>query len=353
MNHHSPDRPIPVGILGASGTSGTELAALVEAHPRMRVAFATSRSAAGRSLRDVDPGAPDMPLVHADDIDPSSVELVFTCLPHGASAPIVQSILDAGPRVVDLSGDYRLRDEATHAAIYGSARKAETAAAAAYGLTELARDKVDQARLVANPGCYPTCAALGLAPLVARDMVQGTVVIDAKSGVSGAGRSPKPGTLYVAVVDDVRPYKLGTAHRHRTEIVQTLSRVAPQGKAAPTVIFNPHVVPIERGMLATMVVEVPGHTAADVLDALRETYAGEPLIEVRDQPARIRAVCRTPRAQLGVSDVEGTDHVVVTSTIDNLGKGAAAQAVQNANRMLGLPETAGLLASMPLRSETR
>ena len=352
MNQPISRRAIPVGILGASGTSGAELTRLVEDHPDLELRFATSRSAAGRSLCDLDPACPDVPLVHPDDADLGSVELVFTCLPHGASAPIVKDVLAAGPRVVDLSGDYRLRDAGLHTSVYGSPRDPAVAERAVYGLTELTRREGDRARLVANPGCYPTCAALGLAPLVARDMVDGPVIIDAKSGVSGAGRSPKTGTLFVSVVDDVRPYKLGAAHRHRVEIAQTLQRVAPDGKPAPTVIFNPHVVPIERGMLATMVVRTPGHSAADVLDALRETYAGEPLIEVRDQPARIRAVARTPRAQLGVSDVAGTDHVVVTSTIDNLGKGAAAQAIQNANRMLGLPETLGLVPGVLARSDS-
>lgn len=338
-----PMREHRVGVYGASGTSGTVLVSLLHQHPAFRLAFATSRSHAGRTLADIDPAAPRVPLVTPDEADPSDVDSVFTCLPHRASAPIVAAAHAAGARVVDLSGDFRLREARLHDEIYGSPRDAELAQSAVYGLTELARDGLGSASLVANPGCYPTCVTLGLIPLVQRGWVRGPVVIDAKSGVSGAGRSPSIGTLFIAVADDVKPYKLGRAHRHVAEIEQTLCAVSPVGTVAPRVIFNPHVVPIERGMLATMVVETPGRSAAEVLQAIAETWADEPFVDVLPEgPARIRAVARGPGAQIGVADVPGSDHVVVTCTIDNLGKGAATQAVQNANRMFGLPETTGL-----------
>lgn len=343
---HTGSKPVPVGIIGASGTSGTELARLLLAHPRFQVRFATSRRYAGQTLQAVEPSAPRLPLVALDEVDPSTVQLVFTCLPHSASAPVVERLLATGPAVVDLSGDFRLADPKVHASVYGSPRDPDVAGTAVYGLPELHRDTAYDTRLVANPGCYPTCSALGLLPLVRRGWAKGTVVIDAKSGVSGAGRSPKPSTLYVAVADDVRPYKLGHSHRHAVEIDQTLARVSPEGTNPPKVIFNPHVVPLERGMLATLVARVPDVSFADVKAAFHNDYDGEPFVDVRDGPVSLRAAARTPGAVVSVHPVQGDDHVVVTCAIDNLGKGAAAQAVQNANRLLGLPETTGLLDPM-------
>ena len=332
-----------VGVYGASGTSGTELVRLIDRHPAMALRFATSRSFAGQSLTTVDPAAPDVLLTDPADADAQDAELAFCCLPHGHSAPIAEACLKAGARVVDLSGDFRLSDPDVHGSIYGSERDADVAASAVYGLTEMARADLADTQLVANPGCYPTCATMGLAPLVRRGWVLGPVIIDAKSGVSGAGRGPSASTQFVAVADDVRPYKLGRAHRHAVEIEQTLGRLVPAHVGAPTVIFNPHVVPIERGMLATMVVRMPGISYEKARDAIRADYEGEPLVNVLEAgPARIRAVARTNRVQIGVADVPGTDHVVITSVIDNLGKGAAGQAMQNANRMLGLPETLGV-----------
>ncbi len=350
------DSPIPVGVFGASGTSGTVLVGLLHDHPAMDLRFATSRSMAGRVLSDVDPSAPRVPLVDADDVDMTGIDLVFTCLPHRASAPKVAEARAAGARVVDLSGDFRLADPAVHDAVYGSFRDADLARDAVYGMTELARERVDDADLVANPGCYPTCTTMGLAPLVRRGWVEGPVVVDAKSGVSGAGRSPKTGTLFIAVTDDVKPYKLGRSHRHVAEIEQMFARLTPDGSNPPGVIFNPHVVPIERGMLATSVVHCPGRNRDEILAAIAEDYADEPLVDVLEEgAARVRAVARTPRAQVGVAEA-GNDRFVVTSTLDNLGKGAATQALQNANRMFGLPETLGLLpdtAVPTLQEKTR
>ncbi len=336
--------PVRVGIFGASGTTGAELLSLLACHEAMSVAFATSRSHAGRTLEDIDPALPRFPLTDPSCVDAGDVELVFCCLPHGKSAPVVEDAAHRGTLVVDLSADFRLRDEGLHQRTYGSDRSSALAARAIYGLTELNREAVRHAGVVANPGCYPTCTALALAPLVARGWVRGPVVVDAKSGVSGAGRSPAAHTHFLAVADDVKPYKLGRAHRHTLEIEQTLRGVSRDEVGAPSIVFNPHVVPLERGMLATIVAHVPGRTADDVRELLATVYGDEPLVDVRPEgPARVRAVVRTNRAQIGVSPVEGSEHVVLTSTIDNLGKGAAGQAVQNANLMLGFPETTGLV----------
>lgn len=348
-----PPSPLQVGVYGASGTAGAELISLLGAHPHLSVAFATSRGHAGQTLRDVDPALPPVPLTDPSDVAPGDVDVVFCSLPHGTSAGVVAAARAADRPVVDLSADFRLRDGALHAATYGSERDPRLATEAVYGLPELNREEVRRASLVANPGCYPTCTALALAPVFARGWATGTAVVDAKSGVSGAGRSPSPKTHFLAVDDDVKPYNLGRAHRHAPEIEQTLARVWPsEAGPRPALVFNPHVVPMARGMLATCVVQVPGRSADDVRELLAEHYRHEPLVEVlEDGPARVRAVVRTNRAQIGVAAVNGSDHVVITSTIDNLGKGAAGQALQNANLLLGLDELTGLGVTAPQPSE--
>lgn len=338
---HTSKPHILVDIIGASGSSGRELVRLLCDHPVLHIRCATSRAYAGQTLRAVDPAAPPVPLVDPADLR-DTAELVFTCLPHGAAAETVQALWRSGARVVDLSADFRLRDDATHDQTYGSDRDPEVARAAVYGLTEVHREAVAHTRLVANPGCYPTCSALALLPLVRRGWARGPIVLDAKSGVSGAGSTPTRATMFTAVVDDVRPYSLGRAHRHTVEIEQVLADMTPGGGRAPSVIFNPHVVPVARGMLVTAVVHVPDQPFEAVVDAYRDDYRSEALVDFRDGPVPMRAAVRTPGAVVGVSPVAGSDRVVVTCAIDNLGKGAAAQAVQNANRMLGMPETLGL-----------
>jgi N-acetyl-gamma-glutamyl-phosphate reductase len=334
---------VAVAVYGASGTTGTELVGLLARHPHTHLTFATSRSYAGQSLRAVDPAAPEISLSDPADVKLDSVDIAFTCLPHGQAAGTVETIASSGVRVIDLSGDLRLRDEATHARVYGSPRSREVAERAVYGLTETVRERLGDARIVSNPGCYPTCSALPLLPFVRRGLIEGDVVIDAKSGVSGAGRAAKPLTHFCAAVDDVRPYALGRAHRHVAEIEQTLDDGARDGAGA-RIVFCPHVVPIERGMLATIVLSAPGVTAESALAICREDYDDEPFVDVlpAGEAARIRTVVRTNRAAIGVAAVEGTDRLVLTGAIDNLLKGAAGQAVQNMNVMLGLPETTGL-----------
>lgn len=330
---------VRIGVFGGSGTTGTELVGLIRRHPRAELVFATSRGHAGGSLRDVDPAAPDVPLVDPREVSPDGVDLVFLCLPHGRAAEHASRWFQAGCRVVDLSGDLRLRDPEVHARVYGSPREQALVEHVVYGLTEHARPQLDHARLVSNPGCYPTCVTLPLLPLTSR--IDGPVVVNAMSGVSGAGRKAVALTHFCAVADDVRPYKLGRAHRHVAEMEQILADGAPEGPS-PRVLFNPHVVPLERGMLATITARTPGMGATEARTRLEQAYQGEPFVEVlpEGQAARIRHVVRTNRAVIGVHD-GGADHVVLTCAIDNLLKGAAGQAVQNMNRMLGWPETLG------------
>jgi len=338
------ERHLRVGIYGASGTTGTELTGLLHRHPRCEIAFATSRAHAGQNLRVVEPAAPSVVLRNPTDVSLDEIDLAFVCLPHGHSAKLVAQCVHAGVPTIDLSGDLRLRDEELHSRIYGSPRPPGLAERAVYAITELCDEPLDDVDIISNPGCYPTCIGLALEPLARAGWLEGTIVANALSGVSGAGRPATPTTHFISVHDDVKPYKLGRAHRHTAEIEQSLSRWIPEGKPSPTVVFNPHVVPMERGMLATITLALPGKPASAVHEQLAARYRDCPLVEVLPlgDTARIRMVARTPRAVIGVTDVEGDDHVVVTSAIDNLLKGAASQALQNMNRRFGFTDTLGL-----------
>lgn len=326
---------VRVGIFGATGSTGTELASWIARHPGCELSFATARQAAGNSLRTIDPAAPDVPLLHPEHVALEAIDVAFVCLPHGHSAAVAAQCLEAELRVIDLSGDLRLREPGLHAQVYASPRDEAVASRAVYGLTEWNRAKISDAQLVTNPGCYPTLSALCLMPFANR--LERAPIINAVSGISGAGRAPTPLTHFCAVHEDVRPYKLGRAHRHVAEIEQTLGA---------DVVFNPHVVPMERGMLATIHIclrETLAPTQAH--DLLTSAYEGEDFIEVLplDQPARIRAVVRTNRVQIGLHPIrEKPREWVLTGALDNLVKGAGGQALQNMNCMLNWPETAGL-----------
>lgn len=342
--HRAATTELRIGVYGATGTTGAELVRTLANHDAARLVFGTSRSHRGGNLRDVDPAAPDVRLDDPRNVDPSAADFVFVCLPHGHSADVVDTVSSSGVPVVDLSGDLRLRDGDAHARVYGSSRSQSLAERAVYGLTETERDRISGASVVANPGCYPTCSALPLIPLVRRGLLDGRIVIDAKSGVSGAGRGATPLTHFCAAVDDVRPYKLGRAHRHVAEIEQAIDAHAMERQGRNEIVFCPHVVPIERGMLSTIVLDAPGVSAEDARRTYAEAYGDEPFIQVlpAGEAARIRTVVRTNRAAIGVSDVEGSGALVVTSAIDNLLKGAAGQAIQNMNVMMGFPESTGL-----------
>jgi N-acetyl-gamma-glutamyl-phosphate reductase len=336
---------VRVGVFGASGTTGTELVSLVVGHPRCALGFATSREYAEQSLRKVDPAAPDVRLTDPGKVRFEDVDVAFSCLPHGASAEVVELCYRRGLRVIDLSGDLRLRDHAEHDRVYGSARSRDVAETSVYGLTEFRRDQVVDAPIIANPGCYPTCSVLALAPLAQQGLLSGPVVINALSGVSGAGRGAKPDTHFCAVYNDAKPYKLGREHRHAAEIDQTIGALLPAAKDVPDLLFCPHVIPIERGMLATVSVTGCDLAPEQAHELYMQAYRDEAFVEVLPQgeAARIRAAIHTNRAVIGVHGASGRDrHLVITCAIDNLVKGAAGQALQNMNLMFGLPETLGL-----------
>ncbi len=324
-----------VHVFGAAGFAGAQLAELVDRHPALELGAITARGDAGRRLVEVAPEyrverrleAPDVELVDAGD-------LVAVCYPHAEAAALVSDLVDRGARVLDVSADHRLRDPVLYPAVYGFEHpRPDLLAEAVYGLPERHRDDIRGARLVANPGCYPEAALLALLPLAGS--VE-DVVIDAKSGVSGAGRTPTETVHYSRAADNVTPYKV-YAHRHAPEIEQELGR---------EVTFTPHLVPVDRGLLATCYARLSDGGAPHP-DDLRERYAAfyadHPFVEVVEAPPGMRAVQRTNFAQVcPVADPRG-GRVTLFGVIDNLGKGAAGQAVQNLNLMAGLPETEGLL----------
>ena len=333
---------IQIGIYGASGYTGFELVKILIRHPEIEIRFLTSRSAAGKSLADLYPVAPALPLIAPDEASLSEVDLVFLCLPHAMAAPTAMLALQAGVRVVDLSADFRLANPREYEDWYGLPHPApDLLSEAVYGLAEFARDQLPGSRLVANPGCYPTSILLALRPILASGLVNGTIIADSKSGVSGAGRAPKHNTHFVEVSGNFSPYKIGRSHRHLPEMEQFITAwIGPE----PKIIFSPHLLPVPRGILST--VYVPLKDNADE-SRIRElyylAYGDEPFIQLlpAGDLATLAHVLHTNKCALSLSMAAGT--LIITSTIDNLVKGAAGQAVQNMNLMFGFDESAGLL----------
>ncbi len=320
-----------VGIVGGSGYTGALLAELLLRHPSVSLTHISSETLAGQPVK------AHLPRVRSDalfcsEAQLSGVDVAFVCTPHGQAAAVVKRLLDGGARVIDLSADYRL-DAATYADWYGVHPYPELTPGV-YGLTELHRDEVAGARLVANPGCYPTAALLALAPL--RVLGLHDVVIDAKSGVSGAGKTPGPRTHYCAVDSDLVAYGIGT-HRHYPEIAAGLG-------AEPSLTFVPHLVPLQRGISETIYVRAAEMPAAAELKALyAAAYAGEQFVEVCDVPPELKDVAGTNYCRIFATVDERAGRIIVISVIDNLMKGASGQAVQNMNVLLGIPEGEGLV----------
>jgi N-acetyl-gamma-glutamyl-phosphate reductase len=332
---------LKVGVFGSTGYTGRELIDLLQGHTAVQIAFAASGSHAGGDLAEVYPGGPSQSLSSPDGVSLNSVDLVFLCLPHGASAGRARAALDAGARVIDLSADFRLKDPDTFAAWYGVPHGAPALLPdAVYGLTEWARDRLPGARLVANPGCYPTSALLPLLPLASEGAIEGTIVIDAKSGVTGAGRAPRTDMLFAERAEDLRPYAIGRAHRHVPEMEQALAEARLQD---PGLIFSPHLLPVTRGLLSTIYVPLGDEWDDETIrEVWNSVYAGEPFVHILPpgEAATLAHTVRTNRCALGLTVVDGM--AIVTSAIDNLLKGAAGQAVQNMNVMCGFDETLGL-----------
>lgn len=328
---------LPVGVLGASGYAGRELCHLISRHPALELAFATANDQRGASVR---LGGRDVVFIATDDAPLASAELVFSALPHGASKEWVACAHQAGARVVDLSSDLRPGNGCGDGI--------------AYGLTEVMRERVRNADVVANPGCYATAVLLALAPLVERGLIapDAMVTVSAASGVTGAGNSPKRELLFAEVAEDFRAYAVGNVHRHLAEMRATLGALA---SASPTaagseldLIFTPHLLPVARGLLATITVPLADRapTGANAMQPWHEAYGREPFVELASEAPSIRDVAHRNVAKIFATSAAGVRRptLLVHAAIDNLMKGAAGQAVQNANLMLGLDETLGLPA---------
>lgn len=333
---------VKMGVFGATGYTGVELVQILARHPAVEIAFVSSASYAGQMLTAVFPQAPSIPLLAPENVSLDAVDLVFLCLPHGAAAETAVLALNAGVRVIDLSADFRLKDAAVYAAWYGVPHPApELLAEAVYGLTEFARPQLRAARLVANPGCYPTSILLAVQPLLAAGLITGTLIADSKSGVSGAGRAPRPHTHFVEVAGNFSPYSIGQSHRHWPEIVQGLGMLQEN---PPDLIFSPHLLPVPRGILSTIYAPLrTGWRSGDLHALYGETFRGEPFVQLLPQGelATLAHVVHTNRCAIGLA--QAGDTLIITAAIDNLVKGAAGQAVQNMNVMFGLAETSGLV----------
>jgi len=341
---------IRVGVLGASGYTGADLVRLIAAHPRLELGLATANAHAGRRLGEVFPhleAAGPIRLETVEEADFTGLDAVFCALPHGASHKVVAA-LPAALRIIDLSADFRLKDPETYRQWYGAEHPApHLLPEAAYGLTERNRAAIGAARLVACPGCYPTATLLALAPLLEAGLVAAQdLIIDAKSGVTGAGRSLKEQNLYCEVAEALRPYAVG-AHRHAPEIEQELSQAA---RAPITVNFTPHLVPMNRGELITAYVKTAQGAGADELrEALQAAYREEPFVRIAQGGAApaTRDVRGSNLCRIGVFDDRLPGRAIVIAAIDNLVKGSSGQAIQNLNAMFGWPEMLGLEA-LPL-----
>ena len=336
---------IRAGIFGATGYTGYELVKILQRHPQVDVAFATSQSFAGQHLSDVYPQAPHLPLILGESALLDAVDVVFLCLPHAAAAETAVTALTAGVTVIDLSADFRLKDANSYANWYDKAHPApHLLAEAVYGLTEFARDQLPEARLVATPGCYPTTILLPLRPLLTSPLpLTGPIIADSKSGISGAGRTPKQNTHFVEAHNNFSPYKIGRSHRHLPEIEQVMGWFRQD---APPLIFSPHLLPVERGILSTIYVNFAEPvTLAEIRPYFTQMYSSEPFICLLPdgELATLNHVTHSNKCAIGLTMASETT-LVITSAIDNLVKGAAGQAVQNMNVVFGIEETTGLMA---------
>jgi len=336
---------VKAGIVG-DGYTAVELVRILQQHPEVEITIITSLENTGRYLHDIYPallGYYQFPLVPTDiEAIKQQCEVVFLALPHGQSMAMVPELLAAGLKCIDLGADFRLKDAEQYADFY---EHQHTAAAllgeAVYGIPELNRDQIKTARLIANPGCYPTGAVLALAPLLQAGLLDpGKIIVDSKSGVSGAGRSLKTSSLFCEVNEGVGPYGVGS-HRHRPEIIQQCSMVAGE---PVSLMFTPHLVPMNRGILTTAYGWLRRGSRADVEQAYQQMYKYEHFIKLLPAGTypHTKRVYGSNRAEIAWMVEEGSGQVVMMSAIDNLCRGASGQAVQNLNLMFGFPETMGI-----------
>ena len=346
---YATENRLRVAVVGASGYTGAELVRLLVNHPIVDIVAMTADRKAGQSFGEVFPhlaavaNAKTLPsLQSVETVDWQGIDVAFCGLPHGAAQPLAISV-PAQVKMIDLSPDFRFADPEIYATWYGQSHRApEMQKEAVYGLTELAREHIAGARLIACPGCYPTSALLPLVPIVLTGMIDADdIVIDAKSGVSGAGRAAKEGSLFAEVAEGVHAYGVAS-HRHAPEIEQLVSRAAGH---RVTLNFTPHLMPMNRGILSSIYVRLTGTATADDLRAtLSKRYSGEPFVHVLDNGAvpATRHVRGSNHCLIGVFADRVPGRAIILSVIDNLVKGASGQAIQNMNLICGLDETTGL-----------
>lgn len=343
---------INVGIIGASGYTGTELTRILGNHPKARLCVATSRKYDGRKLADIFPNLRNSTELIFENLTPRQLaaraDFFFTAVPHKTAMDIVPELLEAGKKIVDLSADYRIHDLATYEKWYQPHSSPQLLEEAVYGLPELYRDKIAKSRLTANPGCYPTSIILALAPLLkAGAIMENSIIADSKSGTTGAGRAPQTATLFCEVHDGFKPYKVGRTHRHTPEIEQELKAVA---RKDVTITFTPHLLPISRGILSTVYATLSSDLDHRKLtDLYLQEYDSEPFIRIlgEDSFPATQFVRGSNFCDISFKIDPATGRIIVMSCIDNIVKGAAGQAVQNMNLMCGFNETDGL-QTLPL-----
>jgi len=334
-----------VGIINVSGYAGVELARLLSQHPEVELTSVTGRSTAGKKLGEVFPHLASIDLTIKAEL--GEVSLAFSAMPHRESAKEVIPMVSRNIKVVDISADFRLKDASEYPSWYGSTHPApQLLKQAVYGLPELYRHQVTSAQLVANPGCYPTGAILALAPAVKAGIITPEIIIDSKTGVSGAGRTLNLLTHFAEANEDVTAYALD-GHRHLPEIIQELMLLSPQ--QSPAITFVPHLIPMTRGILTTGYAPLaPGKVSInkkgkeELLQLYRDFYQDEPFISIVEVPPHTKYTWGSNTCLIHPTIDLRTGRLIVVSCIDNLIKGAAGQAIQNMNLMLGLPETTGL-----------
>lgn len=337
---------IRVGILGATGYAGIELVRILSSHKEVNITMLVSQTYKGMKISEVYPSLRGVIDLECEELDAKKAaencDVVFTALPHGASKEVIPELYEKGLTVIDLSGDFRYNDKDVYSAWYGQEHSSpELLDVSVYGLPELHREDIKQTRLVGNPGCYTTCSIMGLAPLLANGAVETkNIIIDAKSGVSGAGRGLGLDYHFCECTENMKAYKIGT-HRHTSEIEQELSLVAGEDI---TLSFTPHLIPMKRGILATIYANLKKpYTKAELLDMVKNFYKDEYFVRIYDKGLpETNHVAGSNFVDIGLEVDERLGRVVIVSAIDNLIKGAAGQAVQNMNLIFGFDETEGL-----------
>lgn len=339
---------IKVGIIGGTGYTGVELLRLLLVHSNVEVCLITSRSEAGRAVSDLFPslrGFTDIAFSQPEESAYLDCDVIFSATPNGIAMQHAQSLFNAGVKLIDLAADFRIKDVAVWEKWYGMTHACpELVAEAVYGLPEINREQIRNAKIIANPGCYPTATTLGFLPLVEQGLVSSNLLADTKSGVTGAGRAASVANLFSEVNDSFKAYAV-IGHRHHPEICQNLDSMATEPQS---LTFVPHLVPMLRGIHATLYADLkePEMTLEEIQSIFQQRFAAEPFVDVMPLSSHpdTRSVRATNMCRIAIHKAGGTGKLVILSVIDNLTKGAAGQAIQNMNIMFDLPETSGLLS---------